>query len=89
MKSALELALERTGGTINELPQDQKEKIAEIETKYKAKIAEAELALNERMMKAQGNVAEIDQIQQDWTVELASINSKCEREKEKIRNGAG
>ena len=43
MKSAYELAMERMGGDDDKpLTDEQKEKIAEIDTKYKAKIAETE-----------------------------------------------
>lgn len=85
MKSAYELALERTGGALEEVEEGKKEKITEIDNKYKAKIAEAELALRQRLVKADGDVAQREQIENDFTVEIASIRSKCEREKEKIR----
>ena len=87
MKSAFELALERTGGSLEDISSDKKEKITEIDNKYKSKEAEAELAAQERIIKAQGNLNEIDQIRQDLTVELASIRSKAEKEKSQIRNG--
>ena len=44
MKSAYELAMERMGGgDDNPLTDEQKEQIAEIDTKYKAKIAERKI----------------------------------------------
>lgn len=86
MKSAYELAMERSGiDIVKKLTQEQKKKISEIEALYKSKRAEAELSLNARKPKAK-NMAELVQINSDFTVELASINSKLEREKEKIRN---
>ena len=87
MKSAYELAIERAGvKTAKKLTDEQKQKITEIDSVYKAKRAEAELSGNERLMKAGGDLAEIDQIKIDLSVELASIRSQQEREKEKIRN---
>lgn len=85
MKSAWELALERTGGALKELPADQKDKIAEIDKRYKAKVAEAELANRQRLSKA-ANVEEISQIKEDLVTELASLRSKMERDKDQIRN---
>ena len=41
MKSAWELALERSGGALRELTPDQKERIAELERAAQAKIAAA------------------------------------------------
>lgn len=85
MKSAWELALERTGGALKELPADQKDKIGEIDKRYKAKVAEAELANRQRLSKA-ANVEEINQIKEDLVTELASLRSKMERDKDQIRN---
>lgn len=86
MKSAYELAMERAGiEPVKKLTEEQKKRISEIEALYKSKKAEAELSVNARKQKAK-NIAELEQINRDFTVELASINSKLEREKEKIRN---
>lgn len=87
MKSAYELALERAGvETAKKLTDKQKEAIAELDKVYKAKKAEADITAQNRIMKAGGDVAAIEQIKQDLAVELASIESKQEKEKEKIRN---
>jgi hypothetical protein len=86
MKSAYELALERSGGSLKSLDGDKKAKIAGIEKLCKAKIAEAEFAARERKMKASGDPAKLDQIDEDLSVETASLRSKCEREKEAVRN---
>ena len=45
MKSSYELAMERMGGDDNPLTDTQKEQIAKIESKYKAKIAERKILL--------------------------------------------
>lgn len=41
MKSAFELALERTGGKLKEISEEKKQKLAEIDKIYQSKIAEA------------------------------------------------
>ncbi len=87
MKSSYELALERTGGTLEDVDKAVKGKIAKIDIKYKSKIAEAELSAQERIIKAGGDIAEIKIVKEDMVVELASIRSKAEREKEAVRNG--
>ena len=85
MKSAFELALERTGGALNSVNDEKKEKITEIDTLYKSKFAEAKLAATERRKKAT-SYEETKQIEKDFAVEVASLHSKMEQEKEAIRN---
>jgi len=85
MKSSFELALERTGGALNKISDEKKNKIAEIDALYKSKIAEAEIAAQQKLSKNHGNPEAENQIQQDLTVEIASIKSKWEREKEAVR----
>jgi len=85
MKSAFDLALERLGGPIKELTEEQKEKLAEIDSRYKAKLAEAEIAKEKRFKDVFGDSMETEQVLKDYAVEVASINSKFEREKDKVR----
>lgn len=87
MKSAWELALERTGGQLNELSDDRKEKMQDIDSLYKSKLVAAEMAAQERAAKCARNIEALKQIQEDLIVEKASLNSKLEQEKEKIRKG--
>lgn len=84
MKTAWELALERSGGSLKELDETQKDAIAEIDKNSKAKLAEMDLAYADKLAKA-GSIEEREQIQQDMAVERASVMSHAEREKEKIR----
>jgi hypothetical protein len=87
MKSAYELAMERSGvKSVKKLTEDQKEKISELDAIYKSKIAEAKLAAGEKKNKAAGDISILTQLSEDLVVELASLNSKIEREKERIRN---
>ena len=86
MKSSYDLAMERMGGTLRQLTEGQKKQIAELESLYKSKRAQAELAAQDRAARAQ-DVETLDQIRQDLAVELASIESKLQREKDKARGG--
>ena len=84
MKSAFELALERSGGTLNEISPEVKAKLAEIDTLCRAKIAEAELSAQQRLAKEE-DPARAAELQEALVTEIASIRNRCEREKEKVR----
>ena len=89
MKSSYELAMERCGGGDDKpLSDEQKEKIAEIETKFKAKIAERRIFLEKNLndAKAQGNEEEIELIRSQLNDEIADLEAKADLEKDKIRN---
>ncbi|MBO7147017.1 MAG: hypothetical protein J6W81_04650 [Lentisphaeria bacterium] len=84
MKSAYELALERTGGKLNFLSEEKKNKIADIERYYKSKIAEAELSAQQRIGKEDDPV-KIAEIKEGLVTEIASLRDKCEHEKDAVR----
>ena len=85
MKSAFELALERSGGILNSIPSEIKQKLAEIDTICKAKIAEAEISAQQRIDR-ESDPAKADEVRQALITEIASIKDKYEREKEKVRS---
>jgi hypothetical protein len=85
MKSAWELALERSGGNLNELSDDKKANIAEIENKYKAKLAEIEITYQHKF-DAATKVEELEQLKDNMAVEQASARSKAENNKKDVRN---
>ena len=88
MKSSYELAMERMGGGNDKpLTDEQKEKIADIDSKYRAKIAERKIFLEKNLSDAQeqGNEEEIDLIRRQLNDEIAELEAKSESEKEKIR----
>tara|TARA_B000000441_G_C21596890_1_gene263431 strand:- start:81 stop:353 length:273 start_codon:yes stop_codon:yes gene_type:complete len=90
MKSSYELAMERMGGGDNQpLTDEQKEKIAEIDSKYKAKIAERKIFLEKNLSdaQAQGNEEEIELVRRQLNDEVADLEAKSEAEKDKIRLG--
>jgi len=85
MKSAYELALERTGGKLNVLPPEKKEKIAEIDRIYRSRIAAAELSAQQKLAK-EADPVKAEEIRQGLITEIASLRDRCEREKTEVRN---
>ena len=88
MKSSYELAMERMGGGDDKpLTDEQKAKIAEIDSKYKAKIAERKIFLEKSLAdaQAQGNEEEIELVRRQLNDEVAELEAKSEAEKDKIR----
>jgi len=90
MKSAYELAMERLQKTSPSLSltDEQKKELAELDSKYQAKIAEKELFLNEQIQKAQAEdkVEDIDSLQKQLVSEVRRLHEECEAAKEKLRN---
>ena len=89
MKSAYELAMERSDdGDDKPLTNEQKEQIAEINSKYKAKIAERKIFLEKSVQDAlaQEKHEEAEEACKILAQEVNSLESKAEAEKEKIRN---
>jgi len=89
MKSAYELAMERLQKTAPSLSltDEQKEKLAELDSKYRAKIAEKELFLKDQIRKAQteGKVDDIDSLQKQLASEVRRFQEECDSAKEKLR----
>tara|TARA_B100001057_G_scaffold408082_1_gene422208 strand:- start:136 stop:408 length:273 start_codon:yes stop_codon:yes gene_type:complete len=89
MKSAYELAMERSDdGSDKPLTDEQKERIAEIDSKYKAKIAERKIVLEKSVQDAlaQENHEEAEEARRILIQEVNSLESKAEAEKDKVRN---
>lgn len=90
MKSAYELAMERLqkASPSLSLTETQKKEIAEIDSKYRAKIAEKELFLKDQIRKAQteGKGDEIDSLEKQLALEVRRLQEECEAAKEKLRN---
>ena len=89
MKSAYELAMEKLAKNqpVVTLTDDQKEQLAEIDSQFKARIAEKELFLKGEIAKAQaaGKFDEMDSLQKQLTSEIRRLQEDCETKKEKIR----
>jgi len=90
MKSAYELAMERLqkASPSLSLTDEQKKELAEMDSKYQAKIAEKELFLKDQIRKAQteGKADDIDSIQKQLVSEIHRLQEECEAKKEKLRN---
>lgn len=86
MKSAYELAMERLekGSPSISLSADQKKEIAEIDSVYRAKIAEKELFLKDQIRKA-GNLEEAESLEKQLVSEIRRLREDCEAKKEKLR----
>ncbi|MDD3694785.1 MAG: hypothetical protein PHG44_02320 [Lentisphaeria bacterium] len=87
MKSAYELAMERLGGNTQQLSNEQKELLAEVDREFEAKLAQAKFAAQDRRKKAQGDPEKNQEIQEDLELELRSIQVQKENRKEKMRQG--
>ncbi len=90
MKSAYELAMERLE---KESPQvsisdEKKREIADIDRKYRAKIAERELFLRGKVEEANagGDLNAVAQIEDELAREVRSLGARCEEEKEAARD---
>ena len=87
MKSAYELAMERLGGESDELTTEQKEAIAEIDSRMKAKVAETEIMFDQQLA-TEADPAKAALIQQTRQQQIAKIKGDAEAEKEHVRSNA-
>ena len=90
MKSAYELAMERLekASPSLALTEDQKKELAEVDSTYRAKIAERELFLKEQIRNAQaaGKVEEVEPLEKQLGSEIQRLQEECEAKKQKLRN---
>ena len=91
MKSAYELAMERLNKTAPavKLTAAQKKQLAELDSKYAAKIAEREISLKDEITKAidAANSERSEQLQQQLVIERKALQSELEEKKERVRQG--
>ena len=89
MKSAYELAMERLekASPSLSLTEEQKKELAEMDSKYQAKIAEKELFLKDKIRKAQteGKPDDIDSLEKQLASEIRRLQQEYEAAKEKLR----
>lgn len=90
MKSAYELAMERLNKTsppTAKLTDDQKKQLAEVDSKYAAKIAEREIFLKDNLSAAaaKGDYEAIAQLEKQMLSDRKSLQAEMEEKKEKIR----
>ena len=89
MKSAYELAMERlqkSSPTIT-LTAEQKAELAEIDSSFKAKIAERKIFLTDQISKAvaAGKFDEVESLEKQLTVDVRRLEEDCEQKKKKLR----
>lgn len=93
LKSAWELALEKLNAQetspIERLSEDQKKAIAEIRARYKAKIAETEIAADSRIKQLvqSGGFDQVDPVRQRLVDDRNRLNREMEAEVEKAKAG--
>jgi len=69
------------------LTEDQKKQIAEVDSVYRAKIAEREVFLKDQIRNAQttGKLEEAQSIEKQLASEMRRLQEECEAKKEKLR----
>jgi hypothetical protein len=91
MKSAYELAMERLNkqAPATKLTAAEKKAIAELESKYKARVAEREIGLKEAIdhAAAKGDFEEMGKLQQQLVHEKKKLAAELEEKKEAVRTG--
>jgi len=93
MKSAYELAMERLakGQPVVRLTDEQKKQLAEVDSTFKARIAEKELFLEGEIQKARssGKFEEAESLEKQLASEIKRLREDCEAKKEKLRASFG
>lgn len=89
MKTAYELAMERLNKTAPsvKLSSAQKKEIAELESRYSAKIAERELSAKEQIAQAQsaGDFGKAEELQQQLVNDRKALQAELEEKKGRVR----
>jgi hypothetical protein len=93
MKTAYELAIERLSkaAPAAKLTGAQKKQLAELDSKYAAKIAGCEIALRDEIAKAAaaGDSEKVELLQQQLVNERKKLQAELEAKKEQVRRGKG
>ena len=91
MKSSYELAMERLNknSPAAKLTAAQKQQLAELDSKYTARIAEREIAIKDEISKlaGSGDAAQVGQLQQQLVSDRKKIQAELEEKKEVVRQG--
>lgn len=89
MKTAYELAMERLKQSAPSTPltDEQKKELAELDSIYKAKIAERELMVHSELEKARASMdlQAMEQLERQLISDRKSLNAELEEKKEKVR----
>ena len=89
MKTAYELAMERLNknAPTKKLTEVQKKELADLDSKYAAKIAEREIALKDEIARAgtAGDFEKVEKLQEQWVAERKKLQAELEEKKEQAR----
>lgn len=92
MKTAYELAMERLNRAkpTVKLTAAQKKQLAELDSRYAAKMAEREIGLGDEIAKAaaQGDAGKVEMLRQQLVKERKSLQAELEEKKEQVRHPA-
>ena len=93
MKSAYELAMERLNKQSPpvRLTEQQKKEIAELESKYKAKIAEREISLKDQIVAAAvaGDAEKLEKLEEELARGRRKLQAELEEKKDQVRKAKG
>ena len=89
MKSSFELAMERLNKTAPavKLTTEQKQKLAELDSRYAAKIAEREIALKSEFANVAGDSEAQSALLEQLANERNKLKAELEEKKEQVRKG--
>ena len=89
MKSSYELAMERLNKTAPaaKLTAEQKKELAELDSRYAAKIAEREIALKGEIAGA-GDVEKEESLRNQLVLDRKKLQAELEDKKERVRSGS-
>ncbi|MCZ6672018.1 MAG: hypothetical protein O7C75_03670 [Verrucomicrobia bacterium] len=93
MKSAYELAMERLNAESpnqdTKLTDAQKEELADLDNKYKARIVERKISFEKRISdaSAKGDFQDVASAQEELKIDIERIESNREAAKENVRQG--
>jgi hypothetical protein len=88
MKSSYELAMERLNKNAPtvKLTDAQKKQLAELDSKYAAKIAEREIALETEIAKAADDFQKEESLREQLMTDRKKLQAELEEKKEQIRS---
>jgi len=89
MKSSYEIAMERLNKTapVIKLTAKQKAALAELDSRYAAKIAEREIALNGQIASAADDVAKEESLREQLVFDRKKLQAELEDKKQRVRDG--
>ena len=86
MKSSYELAMERLNkaAPTTKLTAEQKEELAELDSRYAAKLAEREIALRDEIAKTD-DAEKVESLRDQLVFERKKLQAELEEKKERVR----